>query len=239
MNMYVLPGKPFNYKVEFTTGDDPASPSVAAYSVTDKDGVVVASTPITLVSGAESAWISIPGVNHTLDSGEKFHHLRLEVTHTTDGMVFVQYVTYFVVPDLFLGYTQGTVRSLIGLSKAEMDDEEIDFYRSYIDLTTGELGDAFYSALTGSDVSLQFAARQLIFFNTIHILLPQIRFNVLKSLQSETSKMERMSNAGSIEKLENFIHDRMTYYTALISTTTAISPVFLILSSPTDPITGA
>lgn len=238
--MYVFPGKPLNVLVEFKLGDDPASPSIAAYTVSDGAGEVVASTPITIAPDATSAWVTVPAIAHTLAPTDKYKQHRLEISYSIDGLVFDNYISYFIVPDLFLDYGINNVRTLFGSTQLDLSDENIDFYRSYIDLVSGPLGDALFAALNGVDMEKKLAAKQLIFWYTMHNLIPSVRLNMLKSVESETSKMTRMGNTVNFDMLADLINDKYALYASLVSATTATTePTLLVLDAPTDAITGA
>jgi hypothetical protein len=237
--MYVFPGKPLNANVEFLLGDSPVSPSIAAYVVTDQAGEVQPSTPITVDPENTFAWVSVPGSVHQLDPGEKYRQLRLEVSYTIQNMVQETHVPYFVVPDLYLDYGPAQVTKLFGSTETDLRSEDIDFYRSYIDLANGSFSDAFLNALNGSDPQLQLAAKQLIFWYTVQLVMPAARLNMLKSVESETSKMQRMGTASNFDSIENMIKARYDYYLAMITTSTSdVGPTLLVLDSPTDAITG-
>ena len=238
--MYVFPGKSLNVLVEFKLGEDPASPSLAAYKVVDADGEVVGSTPITIPQGATQVWVTIDASAHTLDPSLAYNQHRLEISYVINGLSFDNYMSYFVVPDLFLDYGIRNVRTLFGSTTMDLSDENIDFYRSYIDLTSGALADAMVEALNGSDMQRKLAAKQLIFWHTMQTILPAVRMNMLKSVESETSKMTRMSNSSNFDTLITMIKDKYALYASLVAATTATSaPTLIVLDAPTDAITGA
>lgn len=237
--MYVFPGKSLNVLVEFKLGDDPASPSLAAYTVSDGNGEIVSSTAIPVEANATSAWVTIPANTHVLDDGEKYRQHRLDISYTINGLVFDNYFSYFVVPDLFLDYGIRNVHTLFGSSNLDLSDENIDFYRSYIDLASGPLGDALVESLNGDDMQRKLAAKQLIFWHTMQIVLPALRLNMLKSVESETSKMTRMGTSTNFEALADLIKDKYALYSSLVAATGATTaPTFLLVDAPTDVITG-
>lgn len=238
--MYVFPGKSLNVLVEFKLGEDPASPSLAAYRVVDSDGVVVESTPITIPAGETQVWITIDGDAHTLDPLLPYEQHRLEISYVINGLSFDNYMSYFVVPDLFLDYGIRNVRTLFGSTTMDLSDEHIDFYRSYIDLTSGPLAEAMVAALNGTDMQRKLAAKQLIFWHTMQTILPAVRMNMLKSVESETSKMTRMSNVSNFDALIDMIKNKYALYASLVAATTATTaPTLIVLDAPTDAITGA
>ncbi len=237
--MYVFPGKPLNVLIEFKLGDDPASPSNAAYVVSDGDGIISGPTTITLDPGKTSTWIAVPAIIHELDATEKYAQHRLEISYVIDGLSFDNYISYFVVPDLFLDYGIRNVRTLFGSSEMDISDENIDFYRSYIDIASGPLGDALFEALNGTDMQRKLAAKQLIFWHTMQIIVPSIRLNMLKTVESETSKMTRMGTATNFDDLIDMIKDKYALYASLVAaTSTSTAPTLLVLDAPTDAITG-
>lgn len=238
--MYVFPGKALNALVQFKLGDDPASPSLAAYVVSDGTTDIVPSTPITVNPGETEAWINIPGSANTLLPDEKYKQLRIEVSYVIDGLSFDNYLSYFVVPDLFLDYGIRQVRTLFGSSDIELNDSDIDFYRSYIDLSNSAIGDDFLAALLGTEPQRKLAAKQLVFWYTMQTLLPSVRMNMLKSVESETSKMTRMATSTNFDAIADLIKERYALYLSLISASgTTSSPAFIVLDAPVDAITGA
>lgn len=236
--MYVFPGKPLNVLIKFTVGGDPASPTLAAFRVVDADGEVYALTPITIPSGATEVWVSIPDTAHSLAPGEKYHQNRIEVTYTVNGLIFEEHMVYFVVPDLFLDFSARNARLVLGMSEEEFRESDVDFYRAYIDLASGDVSEAFLDALDNSDTSLRIAARQLIFWHTLWLMLPGLRMNTLKTVESETSKMTRMATSTNFDQLAALIRERYNLYLNLINTNVATAPVLLVLDAPTDAITG-
>lgn len=237
--MYVFPGKTLNVEVEFKIGDDPASPTLAAYVVRDMNGIIVNSTAIDVEPGATSAWVTVPTSVHTLAVGEKYRQHRIDVTFEIDSMVFEQQYAYYVVPDLFISHTTDEVRKILGASEGEVPDSDIDFYRSYIDLSSGKYGDDFIAALNSSNLDLVFAAKQLIFWHTMLGLIPHMRMRLYKSVESETSKITRLGTTTSLEPVEKLINNRYDQYLAIIYTSVSpVAPAFLVVTTPVDPITG-
>jgi len=237
--MYVFPGKTLNVLVNFKIGEDPASPTLAAYVVRDMNGEVVASTPITIAQDETSAWVAIPASVHTLDPDEKYRQHRIDVTYTIEGMVFENQYAYYVVPDLFISHTAEEVRKILGASDSEVPDSAIDFYRSYIDLSSGKYGNDFLAALNSANLDLVFAAKQLIFWHSLSGLFSLVRMRMFKTVESETSKITRLSTITSLEPLEKLINDRYDYYLSLIYTSGAVAnPPLFIVTTPVDPVTG-
>lgn len=237
--MYVFPGKALNVLVEFKLGEDPASPTLATYRVVDSDGVVVATTNITVPSQATQVWISVGANNHTLTSPLPYKQHRLEISYTISGMVFDNYMSYFVIPDLFLDYSIHNVRTLFGATPMDLPEENVDFYRAYIDLTSGPLADAMVESLNGTDDTRKAAAKQLIFWQTMRDLLPSIRMNMLKTVESETSKMTRMGNTTNFDVLIAMISEKWDYYKHLVNASVPEGALtLLVLGTPTDAITG-
>lgn len=238
--MYVFPGKALNVKIDFVLGDDPASPTIAAYVVRDQAGEVQASTPITVAEGDTEAWITIPASIHSLAPDEKYRQHRIDVSYTVANLPLDLTYSYFIVPDLFLTHTANELRTVLGVSPLEIPNNQVEFYRAYIDLSSGRDGDNFIAALTGNDLDLKFAAQQLIFWHTAQLLLPSVRMQALKSVESETSKITRMATSTNVTALEDLVSDRYLYYLSLIqSSGNTPAPTFFIVDSPTDPITGA
>lgn len=237
--MYVFPGKALNVKLEFLLGDDPASPDVAAYVVRDQSGEVQASTPIAVPNDETEVWISIPASIHELAPDEKYRQHRIDVSYTVANMPFDMSYSYYIVPDLFLAHTANELRTVLGVSPLEIPNNQVEFYRAYIDLSAGKDGDSFIAALTGNDLDLKFAAQQLIFWHTAQLLLPSVRMQSLKSIESETSKLTRMATSTNVGALEELVADRYLYYLSLIQASgNSNPPTFFIVDSPTDPITG-
>ena len=237
--MYVFPGKALTVKIDFLLGDDPASPTTAAYVVRDQSGEVQGATPINLHEGDTEAWITVPSSVHTLAPGEKYRQHRIDVSYIVANMELNSSYSYFIVPDLFLSHTANELRTVLGVSPLEITNNQVEFYRAYIDLSSGRDGDSFIAALTGSDLDLKFAAQQLIFWHTAQLLLPSVRMQSLKSVESETSKMTRMATATNIGALEDLVNDRYLYYLSLIQSSGNIpAPTFFIVDSPSDPVVG-
>lgn len=237
--MYTFPGESFNVRVQFKAGEDPASPDLAAYEVHDMSGLVQSSTPIDVTQDATEVWITVPQSVHTLGTDEYFKHLRITVTYTTNGLTFKQYYSYYVVPDLFLNFNDKLAYASLGVVAEDAVNVSFDYYRAYIDLITGALGERFAEALFGDDLTMQNNARQLIFYQTLLTVFPQVRIGMLKSIQSETSRVERMSSERSFSTVERFIKDNYDLYYSLIRASgTPTNMTFLVLDTPTDAITG-
>lgn len=237
--MYVFPGKALNVNVEFLLGEDPASPSVAAFVVKDQTGEIVPSTSISLNPGDTDAWITVPPAVHVLPSTERFRQHRIDVTYDVNNLVFDMSRSYFIVPDLFLSFTSDDLRGVLGVGASELQASQIDFYRSYIDLAAGKYGDDFFNALTGNDLNLKFAAQQLIYWHTAHLMLPTVRMQAIKTVESETSKLTKLATSTNLNALEEMIDDKYAYYLSLIQTSSsALPPTIFMVDNPTDPITG-
>lgn len=238
--MNVFPGKQLTVPVRFEVGGDPVSPTIAAYRVVDQSLTeVVPNTSVTVPPGATSVYVIIPSTAHTaLNVGEKYRPLRLEVSFTADGGVFEKYYMYYVVPDLFLSFDDVNARLLLGLSEGDFTGISIDYYRAYIELATGPIGDDFYNAIIGSDPDMATVARNLVFYAALRSLVPSVQMGTFKSLESETSKVTRFDV--DYERYAAYIDQQYSLYysqIALISTPQT-APTLLVLDAPTDAITG-
>lgn len=235
--MHVFPGKPLSIRVEFEVGGDPVSPTAAAYEVIDRDHDIV--VPSTSITPPIDKWIVVPDTAHVaLATGEKFRQLRMDVSFTADGGVFEKYYVYYVVPDLFLTFDNSTARLTLGISGEEYASLNIDYYQAYIDLATSEIGDEFYTAITGTDQDQSTLARNLVYYAALRTVLPVMQLSTYKSIESETSKVTRFDM--DFEKVNTFIEQQYQLYYAQIKVlgTPNVAPTFLVLDAPTDAITG-
>lgn len=185
----VWAGSPFSTLIEFNAG--PPTSDIS-YTLVDQGGTVLIDDSLSIVTGALSALLTIPGSSNSC-ALPLFETRTLTWEYSTSEGTPSGRVTYRVDRVLPVPVTPDGVRAKLGVEPHELDDNEINLLRAY-----GE----FMVLLPSADLNAIAAAGDytaLVCFDAIEALaalscLPSLELKIAQSESSETNKFSRYTS---------------------------------------------
>lgn len=177
--------------------------------------------------------VTVPSAQNSIGSA-LFETRYVKLDYKVGGRPFSESFMYRLTPFLPIQSTERDVRGLVGADEKELPDEDIDLVKSYF-ILLDEYGAAFGTALTDSTVGGLYANQAI----AIHAAL-----EVLPSLQLKIRQVEKFNNAESqrgkidFEQLKEDLQELLTRNLEQVFSANVTSQVVLMVSSPTDVITG-
>lgn len=228
--------------VQFLLRGQPAVPTVASvfYTIFDHSGAaMVGYTDVAVTTNGTTTQISValPSAILTIGGSKKFETRVLLVRYTINGLAYAIRRTFRVVPLLNHSVTPGMVRGYTGLNERELMDEDIDLLMAYLSVET-DCTTAFLTTALSSGTETEMMANEAIMLKAVINLIPSLRQRVA---QTETNGIVGFSRPKIID-FDKMFEGASSRYGELINTVagrTESSPTLMVVTQPTDPVTGA
>jgi hypothetical protein len=239
--MYAAPGRDFAVRVPFLLGGRPvvADPGSVRYTVLGEGGA-----PITglidvgadVPAGSAAVVVTVPAsANQTsLRVGSR----GVLVSFTAAGAPSSTFVAYRLAAPPPVWVTPADVRGLLGAARDEIADADVDLVEAHLEVENA-LGASTLSAALASGARPAFLANRAVAHNAALRLLPSAR---ARYAQSRTNGQEGFSRFRvDFDALEASLRQAYADALSLVagSSDTLTSPVLMVLTKPTDVITGA
>lgn len=223
--------------VDFLVDGDFVMPDTATITLRDNAGAVIAGwdhidlTP----SGYTSTTVIIPAADNQI-AVEKMYESRFAVIDfTVQGTAHQRMISFKLMDFVPMTATPADVRREFGLDESELPDADVDLPSAYFQLTN-RFPLVFPAALTlGTHLTL--SANLAIVLQAALNLVPSLMFRAGKSFKSEESQFQR--NNADFEALRRDLSNRLATELATLTETSSVAVSSLVLSNPTDPVTGA
>lgn len=237
--MWVETTKASSVTFELKVGNDfvvPDPSTTAVFTVRNRAGATLHTETLVNPVGSTLTFITPSGVN-TL-TGSNTNEIRLtSLTYVYEGVTFKLDNTYKVTQFLPLTVTPQTVRTLLGLSYEELEDEEVDLITAYYTLANG-YGTTFTTAFTTEGYLGDQANKAVCLQSAINLALslPQ---RIAQKTDEEKASFQRASKLDPY-KLVNSLKVELAETIETLKTESVIgSAAVFSVSQPTDPFTGA
>lgn len=238
MSPWCLPGRSNSVLVEFQRDGQYVMPDPGSIRLTifDNSGVAVTGydgVPQPDVT-ATTVLLNIPASVNFINEERENRFLRVEFTN--DGYPCVFKTTYRLTNFLPIEASAADVRSALGLRDSELDDEEVDLYSAYFELSRKipTLG----ARLISGDDSAMYANRALVLMEALRIF---------PSLPLRAVKEDSLNNASLIRatidwenlraSLEAQLQEALSSIDTMLPVTYLMTPL-LVLTTPIDPVTN-
>lgn len=238
----VHPAQDISVFVLFETGvDSTAVPDTASveYTLYANDGTPLTYGTVTTGASDTQTTITLDGSNTQKDSGKLFEMRNLEVRWTVDGAAFVKNIPFRVQDYVPYSVDFNSVRSLLGLARNELPDNDIDIFAAYVDLRDEFGATALTTALTSGGKS-SVAANRAIAAQCLINVLGSIEIRTLQQDKSNTAQQSRFAKIDfDVVRawLQKLVDDAQAIIVGV--TDTNYTGITLITTMPTiDPITG-
>lgn len=180
---------------------------------------------------------NIPGSVNTL-TGSNTNEVRLATLDYQSGGVFRQgYLTYRVTQFLPFTVTAQSVRTLLGLSYEELEDEEIDLISAYYTLANAA-GTTFTTAFTTEGYKGDQANKAVCLQCAIDLALslPQ---RIAQKTDEEKASFQRATKFDPYKLIASLKPQLAETLESLAAEQTIGSAAVFVATQPTDPFTGA
>jgi hypothetical protein len=232
-------GLPFTHQILFEAQGNvyDADANSVQYRLLNASGAtLIPWTPFNNLQGVGSVAVEIPEVHHPLPIAPVLFQVRhLDVSWMTEQTVRQVRRTYRVTGFLPFSVSTQDVRTLIGVTADDLPDVEIDLVTAYFQALAAQ-GSAFSSALTSGEIG-QIAANDVILCGAVLAILPGLQLRVVASTQDGALKIDRFKNI-DFKAIARETQNRLTAALSKLSSSST-SASYMVLSNPTDPITGA
>lgn len=223
--------------VQFTQNGQPIVPDLGSvtYTLYGQNGTpVLSDQPVAIPAGATSITIITPPEHDVRTL--KYEKRTVVVRWLKGAAPYTQRVVYKLYPFLNHTVTEDEVRSFLGVSKAELEDHEIDLLESYRWVENKVTEAALENALeSGGDI--EYKANKSILYVACLSVIPSLKLRLAKARSDGPLSWTRFDVENFLE-LEAFIRRELDEALGVIDLQPEGTYILITKSTPTDPITG-
>ena len=239
--MDVLAGSNASIRFRFERGAEPIIPTAGSvsYTIRDQNGVPLTGyIDLPVILGPADTSVNIP-----LPAAINMMTLRVEkrfvvIRWSAQGNDYSSVINYRLVPFLNTTVTHAAVRSQIGgIGKTTLPDDEIDIIRAYLQIED-KLGQPVLEDALSSGGLTEITANDAIRLQAAMDVLPSVKLRVLQKETDGPLSYERADLGPLLDQLEVDIRQNLLAAINTLSGRAEDSFTLLLLTSPTDPITG-
>lgn len=237
-----IAGQDITVDVLFVKGvDETVVPDIGSvkYDLFDNSGAPLDAAVAVTTDGTDTH-IPIPilAAKNAKASGKDFEMRTLRVHWEDDGAPYITEIQYRIADFVPHSVSPLGVRSLLGLAKNELPDEDLDIYAAYVEVAEDIGSAALLTALTAGNSST-ISANRAIAAKTLLNVLGSIEIRTMQEDKSNTAQLSRFSKidfATVRAWLQKLYDDAVD---VVVPPSTTGSDAVLITTMPTiDSITG-
>lgn len=208
-------------------------PESASYSLRGDDYAVLDSNAsVTLVAGATSMIIAVTEANNGIGADD-YQFRYIQFSFVSDGKTYGGNYAYGLTPWLPVWVTAADVRARLSLSTDELPDGDVDLLGAHIDLVK-ELG-TDYTDAAGSEEDLNRALMLKAAIASSKSIM--LRARLLDEADDFIAR--RFNLQVDFNALQNSLQADLAEALAALTGAPAAVPTILVVTLPTDAITGA
>jgi hypothetical protein len=235
--MWCTAGEDVNFQIEFLVDGEYVIPTSATGTVHNDSGQQIASLKnVPLAVTTTTAILTIPAAENTVEGEANFENRYISLSFVSDGKTYTRTLYYQLAPFLPLTVTPDDARRELGLETSEAPDSDIDIRGAYI-LLREEYGVNIENALTGG-TGKTLAVNQAVAVKAALELVGGLQFRAAVKMKAEDSAIERMAKF-DVDIIRIRLGQRLSKFLSVVNGETEAGNSTLILSNPTDAITGA
>jgi hypothetical protein len=242
--MDTLVGEASPNLVQFIVDGEFVVPSSASYSVRDNAGAVLAGlsdVAISLGATDTQATITVAADKNTVANGLMFENRTVTGKFTHEGNIYPFRYSYRVLPFLNHTVTPDDVRSVLGVLKHEIsDDEDIDLTASYYLVQERVGASALTTALAAGDLTTQYA-NWAIMYRAAMDLVSSLQLRAAVAQGDDNITFERFAKIdwqALWDSLNETYEGSIWSMIPVADRPLVVQPLALVVSAPTDVITG-
>ena len=231
---YELAGNDVAVLVEFTLDGEFVTPDEdsVSYIVRNTVGTIVVSTTALDPTGSQ-IFITVPAIVNALASGHKFENRYVIVSYTVGGVPRTLKYLYRIAAWANYTSTEDDVRSMLGVRRSELPDDEIGLYEAYLDVGK-DVGEEALDAALGSASR---SANEAITAKAALNVLPGLPLRVAQAEGDGTLSFQRFAKADWF-RLEEQIRSWYDQAVLTVTSSEGTTVVLDVVGTRTDPITG-
>lgn len=235
--MWWTAGEDVNFQIEYLVDGEYVIPTSATATVRNDGGTPIAGLEnVSLAVTTTAAVLTIPAAENTVAGGSNFETRYISLSFVSDGKTYTRTLHYKLAPFLPITVTPDDVRRELGLETSEAPDSDINIMSAYI-LLRVEYGVNIENALTGG-TSKTLAVNQAIAVKAALELVGGLQFRAAVKIKAEDSAVERMAKF-DVDGIRIRLGQRLSKFLNVINDQVETGNPTLVLSNPTDAITGA
>lgn len=234
--MWSTAGEDVNFLIEYIVDGDFVIPDSATATVRNDGGTPVAGlTDVPLAVDTTTATLTIPAAENSVAAGANFETRYITVKFVAAGKTHNRTFFYKVAPFLPLTVTPDDVRRELGLDSSEAPDKDIDILSAYV-LLRVDYGQPIEDALVGGSEKT-IAVNKAIAVKAALELVNGLVFRAAVKIKAEDSAIERMSEF-DVNEIRIRLGQRLSKFLGVVQGEAEDGTAILVLSTPTDAITG-
>lgn len=231
--LWFLSGDVVAIRLDFIVDTVPvvADTNSLTYWVRDSAGTILSGPTTPSVTGATSLSVSI--TNGTVTSVEK---RSVDYKFIVNGMTYRRVIHYLLTPWVNFTAVPAEVRAYLGISVAELPDEDVDLLTAYLELCDRVTKTALDTELAQTGIRGRRANRAVMLQAAIDAV-PSLQLRLAQSEQSDTDVFERLAGV-DLNALAMGASFELS--SLLLGVTGGSAKPFtpLVFSAPTDPVTN-
>ena len=237
-----LAGADVTVDVLFEQGTDTVIPDVGSvkYTLYSNAGAALA-TDVAVTTTVDTTEVAIPVLAANNAITGDFEVRTLIVNYKVNGGSRQQQVQYRLIPFIPLAVSCDDVRALVGFSKKELPDSDLNIYTAYLEVVD-DVGLEFVTpALTAKD-NTTLSLNRAVVCRALIAILPSLQMRALHRAKRKTAEVSRFSKI-DFGALADWLWDLYLQAIDVLDPediTLLGGGLLAVLSSPTtDPITAA
>lgn len=242
MNVYV--GDDAALPFLFVVDGEFVSPTAASYTVRDHLGAAMAglsNVAIDLTGSPTQVVVPVLAAKNTVGDGMDFENRTVEVKFTFDAQVFTLRSSYRVTNWLNYVASADQVRAALGVMPHELPDADIDLQLSYFQLRDRVGNDVLVAALSAGDITNLNANNAIVYLTALGAV-PTLQLRAAVSQQDDAHTFERLASLDFVMLAVQMadLYDAAAVDLVPVDARPAVRDItFMVVSAPTDPVTGA
>lgn len=220
--------------VDYVVDGEYVIPTAAWAVVRDHLGVVIPGyESVTLAVDSTTTQLTVSAADNGIGSGMDFSNRYISVYFNHGGAQHRQELSYSLRPFVPLTVTEADVRKELGLDIEELPNKDIDLYKAYLLLNEDY---QIATALQAGDLTNQ-AANMAVAIKAALEITWSLPFRAAVKMKSEDAAVDRMSEFDVLD-IRIQLGRRLSSFLDIVEGTTSTGTTTLVLSTPTDAITG-
>jgi hypothetical protein len=233
-----------NIYVEFIVDGEFATPdaSSTSYTVYMNDGSAhgtIANVPLSVAAGATGANVRLVTTDIiTKDAAKKSERRLLSVAFKVGGRQYTAELPFVLVDAHNLSISPADVRSYLGVNEVQLPDRDIDLVEAYWATEDVVGASNLATALSAGTRVTSWANKAVLYAAALHVI-PSLRLRLFKEETQETATLIR--DKVDWQKLTKDTSELFSQAVknAVPAAVTSVTPNLLLVTTETDPVTGA
>jgi hypothetical protein len=235
--MDFLAGADLAVRVLFQAFGQPKVPDSGSvtYSLRGDSGTVLTSGSLSPPAGANFVVVPILATNNSLT--QRYEYRTLIVSFAVNAAKYSVTQRYRLLPFLNYACTSDDARGFLGIGKDELKDEEIDFPASYFSIEDS-VGQATLENMLAGTPPQRKGANDAVLYTAVLAVIPSLKLRTSFTQTDGPLGFSRFRNTPDFDSLAREAQARLSDALDTAGSRDTVNPTLIVVSTPTDPITG-